>query len=58
MARLYDIFTNANFFVRENKEITDIVMNEAQPYFDNQKSVDEVVGIINSRVRLYVNQQR
>ena len=58
VARLYDIFTNANFFVRENKEITDIVMNEAQPYFDNQKSVDEVVGIINSRVRLYVNQQR
>ena len=58
VARLYDLLINANFFVRENKEITDIIMSEAQPYFDNQKSVDEVVDIINSRVRLIVSQQR
>lgn len=58
VARLYDLLINANFFVRENKEITDIIMSEAQPYFDNQKSVDEVVDIINSRVRLIVSQQK
>ena len=55
---MYDLLINANFFVRENKEITDIIMSEAQPYFDNQKSVDEVVDIINSRVRLIVSQQK
>ena len=56
--RIYDMVTSANFFVRENKDITDIIMSEAQPYFDNQKSVDEVVDVINSRVRLLISQQR
>ena len=49
---------SANFFARENKDVNEIILSEAEPYFDNQKSVDEVVGIINSRVRLYVSQQR
>lgn len=58
VARLYEIVNSANFFARENKDVNEIILNEAAPYFDNQKSVDEVVGIINSRVRLYVSQQR
>lgn len=58
VARLYEMVNSANFFARENKDINEIILSEAAPYFDNQKSVDEVVGIINSRVRLYVSQQR
>lgn len=58
VARLYEMVNSANFFARENKDVNEIILNEAAPYFDNQKSVDEVVGIINSRVRLYVSQQR
>ncbi len=58
VARLYEIVNSANFFARENKDVNEIILNEAAPYFDNQKSVDEVVGIINSRVRLYVSQQK
>lgn len=58
VARLYEMVNSANFFARENKDVNEIILNEAAPYFDNQKSVDEVVGIINSRVRLYVSQQK
>ena len=58
VARLYEMVNSANFFARENKDVNEIILSEAEPYFDNQKSVDEVVGIINSRVRLYVSQQR
>ena len=58
VARLYEMVNSANFFARENKDVNEIILSEAAPYFDNQKSVDEVVGIINSRVRLYVSQQR
>ena len=36
----------------------DIVMGEAQPYFDGQKSVDEVANIINSRIQIMVNERR
>lgn len=35
-----------------------IIMEEIAPYFEGQKSVDEVAGIIQSRVQLYINESR
>ena len=35
-----------------------IIWEEIDPYFAGQKSVDEVTGIIQSRVQLYINESR
>ena len=56
--RLYDIVTKASLCARENKTINDIILTEAQSYFDGQKSVDDVATIINSRIQLVVNERR
>ena len=39
-----------------NKNIYNIITEEAEPYFSGQKSVDEVADIIQSRVNIYVNE--
>ncbi len=38
--------------------IMDILLEEIAPYFAGQKSVDEAAGIIQSRVQLYINENR
>lgn len=38
--------------------IMDILLEEMEPYFAGQKSVDEAAGIIQSRVQLYINESR
>ena len=39
-----------------NQELFDIVWPEAQAYFCGDKSVDEAVNIISSRVQIYVSE--
>ncbi len=41
-----------------NTSITDIVVEESAAYFDNQKTPQEVADIIQSRVQIYVNENR
>ncbi len=41
-----------------NDEIMNIINEEAEGYFQGQKSVDDVAGVIQSRVKLYVNENR
>lgn len=41
-----------------NEQLMNIVTEEAAPYFEGQKSVDEVADIIQSRVKIYVNENR
>lgn len=41
-----------------DNEIYKIIEEETEGYFQGQKSVDEVAGIIQSRVQLYVNENR
>lgn len=41
-----------------NSSLMSIVMEETAPYFAGQKSVDEVADIIQSRVRIYINESR
>ena len=56
--RIYDILTGAKVCMRYDNSIKDIIMEEAAPYFDNQKTVDQVADSINSRIKLYVNERR
>lgn len=39
-----------------NAQITNIIMEEAEPYFMGEKSLDETVQIIQKRVQTYVNE--
>lgn len=41
-----------------NSSLMNIITEETEPYFAGQKSVDEVVDIIQSRVRIYINESR
>ncbi len=38
-------------------EISNIIAEEAEPFFQNQKSVEEVTAIIQNRVQLYMNEK-
>ena len=38
--------------------ILDIIYEEAADYFNDSKSLDEVCGIIENRVQLYLNESR
>ena len=40
----------------EDKIIASIVLEEAQPYFSGDKNIDTVIGIIQSRVQLYLDE--
>jgi len=39
-------------------EIINIINEEAEPYYKGQKSIDEVVKVIQSRIDIYVNQNQ
>ena len=41
-----------------DQSILDIVTGEAQAYFAGQKSADEVARLVQSKVNIYVNEQR
>jgi len=41
-----------------NSEVISIIQEEAEPFFKNQKSVDEVAGIIQSRIKIYVSEMQ
>lgn len=41
-----------------NYEVNDIISEEAAAFFEGQKTVDEVVSIIQSRVQIYVDENR
>ena len=36
----------------------DIIMEEAQSYFDGQKSVEEVSALIQNRIQIYISEKR
>ena len=41
-----------------NEEIMNIIQEEAEAYFEGQKSLEEVTGIIQNRVKLYVSEMQ
>ncbi len=41
-----------------NSKIAEMILEEAQPFFQGQKSVEEVADIIQSRVQLYMDERQ
>ena len=41
-----------------NQEIANIISEEAAPFFDGQKSAKDVADVVQSRVKIYVNENR
>ena len=44
--------------VEYNQQISTIISEEAAPFFEGQKSASEVADIIQSRVQIYINENR
>lgn len=56
--QLMDLIQNTKKVVDSDQTILDIVMDAAQAYLDGQKSSADVAAEVQSRVKLYVNEQR
>ncbi len=54
--RIYDLISNASVCYRSTDTKTDMILDEAKSYFNNQKSVDEVADVINSKMQIYINE--
>lgn len=48
----------ADGLAKNNQDIANIISEEAAPFFDGQKSAKDVADVIQSRVKIYVNENR
>lgn len=55
---LYKVIEQSEPGTEIDSPIKWIICEEVQPYFENQKSIEEVIEIIQSRVRLYLAEQK
>lgn len=53
---LLELVNGACTIYNYNTEIFSIILEELQPFFNDQKSVDEVAGIIQNRIDLYLSE--
>lgn len=53
-----ELIESADTLYQYDEEMFTIIMEEAKPYFEGQKTVKEVADIIQSRVQIYVNENR
>ena len=58
VAQLMELIAVAQPSYGSDQEISQIIQEECEAYFQGQKSVDDVAGIIQSRVQIYVNENR
>ncbi|MCR4895870.1 MAG: extracellular solute-binding protein [Lachnospiraceae bacterium] len=58
VAKLNEILANAKVMDPHFNEIYAIIDEEAQAFYNNQKSAEDVMEIIQSRVSLYINENR
>ncbi len=56
--KLMALIENTTVAFGENEQITKLATEEAQAFFTGQKSAEEVAKLIQSKVNLYVNEQR
>jgi ABC-type glycerol-3-phosphate transport system substrate-binding protein len=52
------IFTSTKSVSNYNKEVMAIIKEEADGYFSGQKSVEDVANIIQSRLQIYINENK
>ncbi|MCD7836754.1 MAG: extracellular solute-binding protein [Lachnospiraceae bacterium] len=55
---LLDIISEATASSNADDKILSIITEEAAAYFEGQKSVDDVAGVIQSRVQIYINENQ
>ena len=58
VARVEEIINATTNILHTDDSLKRIIIDGALPYFADQRSVDEVVKLIQSKARLYVNEQR
>ncbi len=55
---IWELISNISGRMNYDTKLLSIVSEEVMPYFANQKTVDEVMDIIQSRIQIYVNENR
>lgn len=58
VAMVRDLIDTLDTVYQYDEKINQIIMEESAPYFEGQKSAKEVADIIQSRVQIYVNENR
>lgn len=58
IARVEEIINSTTNILHTDDSLKEIIIDGALPYFADQRSVDEVVKLIQSKAMLYVNEQR
>ena len=56
-AKFLDVLLGLEVFIYDDDTISEIVLEEASPYFMGEKSAASVAELINSRVGLYLAEQ-
>lgn len=57
-AKLKNLIESTTKVSDSNSTLTEIVVEEAVPYFEGQKSAEETAKLIQSKVNIYINEQR
>ena len=55
---IMELINNMDTAVSFDQDIFDIISEEVQAFFEGQKTAQDVAGIIQSRVTIYVNEQK
>ncbi len=55
---MWALIESADIVAGFNEDIYNMILEEATPYFEGQKSAKEVADIVQSRVKIYVNENR
>lgn len=56
--KFMDLINSASVIVNYDEALTEIILDEVEGFFDGQKSAEETANLIQSRVSLYVSEQR
>lgn len=56
LERFWNLYNSISHVTGENDEILDLIIEQAQPYFAGDKSLDETANLIQNRVQLYVHE--
>ena len=54
--KVLDYIKSLNTICTYNEDLNNIITEETESYFSGQKSVDEVVEVIQSRAKIYVSE--
>ena len=58
MERFYALYDSIDHIMEEDDALLAIILEQAQPYFTKEKTLEETADLIQRRVSLYVNENR